>query len=365
MSTDIVVRLQEDQPFDMPTDLAEDAADFTLDSTQVEQGRQAVERCLDSLRERDVRRTTEEILDTLALLISGGVCDAHGFPWQQLRSYHGAAALALLREPGTPSRLESFRFRRDPARKYRQVPERYAPRYVQKARHALRRVIRECHSLGYLTEEEYERAIDASKVRTKLARGGRVLTLGEFRALTSVCGADRSPLGSRDALMLHLGYRGGLLGNEIAAANLDDLHFDSKKGQLTLRVRRAKNRRARSVPLLNGALIALEDWLELRDREDGPLLCEVQRGRIESRRLTAAAIGKRCRVRAEQAGVELFSANDLGRSYKPVPNGRKNGKSVREVATASGALYGAPAEESGRQALKVHFPYPRRSELLG
>jgi len=365
MSTDIVVRLQEDQPFDMPNDVVDEAADFTLDANEVEQGRQAVERCLESLRDRDSRRATEEVLDTLALLITGGVCDAHEFPWQQLRSYHGAAALALLREPGTPSRLESFRFRREPARRYRQVPERFSPRFVQKARHALRRVIRECHSLGYLTEEEYGRAVDASKVRDKPARGGRELGAGEFRALTSVCGADRSPLGSRDSLMLHLGYHGGLQAAEIAAANLKDLHFDSKKGQLTLRVRRAKNRRARSVPLLNGALIALEDWLELRDREDGPLLLEVNRGRIEARRLTVAALGRRCRVRAEQAGVELFGVNDLGRTHKQVAAGRKNGKARATGTVKTGALYGPPAEETSRPALKVHFPYPRRSELLG
>ena len=57
-------------------------------------------------------------------VISGGRCDSLGFPWQQVRPFHGAAALTILREKGAPARIEALRCRRDTTRSYRSEERR-------------------------------------------------------------------------------------------------------------------------------------------------------------------------------------------------------------------------------------------------
>jgi len=369
MSTDAGAQLLSRIPFDGPPGAVDgphgtlEEADFTLHPEEVSQGRRAAEQSIEALKERDQKRGAAEALEALALLVTDGVCDALEFPWQQLRSYHAALALRLLKEKGTPTRLEALRFRRDPTRKYRQVPERFSTQFVQRARHQLRRVMKECHALGLISEEEFSTIVGRPKAETS-HRGsprGEALNESEVRALMSVCARDDSPLGHRDALIFHLGYECGLTAQQMSAANLGDLHFDPKTGNLTLRVKAAKGRRGRTVPLLNGALIALEDWLEARDREDGPLFCDIGRaGRIELKRLSPADLSRRCRTRAEQAGVEPFSANDLGKSHK-TRQPRKKSK-VREIHPGATALYATPSDEQATGALKVHFAYPRREQ---
>ena len=152
-----------DAVYSVDARLAGESADFILDPEEVAHGAQAVKSYRYSRKPGDGRRSAEDALQTLALLFTDGVCDAHEFPWQQVKAYHGAAAVNILREEGTPARLEALRFNRDSTRKYRQVPPAYAPKHVQKLRNSLRRVLGECHKLGFLSAEEREAAIEIPK----------------------------------------------------------------------------------------------------------------------------------------------------------------------------------------------------------
>lgn len=350
--------------------LAGESADFILEPEEVQRGAKAVQSYLESLKTVDVRRTAEDALHTLALLFTDGVCDAHEFPWQQVKAYHGAAALQILKEEGTPARIESLRFDRDPTRKYRQVPTAYGAKHVQKLRNSLRRVLSECHKLGFLSDEERAAALEMPKADGKRVVRGRVLGASEFRALTSACGVDSTPEGPRDALILSLGYQGGLWANEMLALNLKDMKFDNRRGQVTVYVKGTKDSRGRTVPLQNGALIALEDWLEARGDADGPLLCPVRKnGTVEVRRLTASAVRQCLDKRAEEAGVAPFAPNDLRRSSV---SARTQGRArrAREAApvmqVASSPLFGVSGEAPVRDTTEaVHFPYlTRKQELL-
>lgn len=289
--------------------LAGESPDFILEPDQVEMGSRAVSSYLESLKPGDGRRTAEEALQTLALLFSDGACDAYEFPWQQVKAYHGAAAINILKEEGTPARLESLRFERDPARKYRQVPTEYPVKQVQKLRNSLRRVISECHKLGFLSDEEYEHAVLLPKADGKRPPRGRVLSASEFRALTSACSLDNTAAGHRDSLILALGFQGALFVNEMIALTLKDMKYDKRRGQVTVYVKATKEARGRTVPLQNGALIALEDWLAARGDADGPLLCPIRKNgqTVEIRRMTATGIREACAKRSEEAGVEPFS----------------------------------------------------------
>ena len=357
-----------------PTDarLAGESADFILDPDEVSRGAHAVQSYLESLKPGDGRRSAEDALQTLALLFTDGVCDAREFPWQQVKAYHGAAALNILKEEGTPAMLESLRFNRDPSRKYRQVPPAYAAKHVQKLRNSLRRVLSECHKLGFLSAEERDVAINIPKGGGKISTAGRILGASEFRALTSACDVCRSRRGPRDSLILSLGYQGGLRVTEMVGLMLKDMKYDNRRGQVTVYVKGTKDSRGRTAPLRNGALIALEDWLEARGDEAGPLLCPVRKGgRVEVRRLTAAAVRQACSARAEEAGVAAFSPNDLRRSAVAA---RTDGRArrARQAKEAPSAVPSSPlfavGGETGPKAVRtegVLFPYrTRKQELL-
>ncbi len=348
--------------------LSDERADFILDPREVEMGAEAVASYLASLKEGDGRRSAEDALQTLALLFTDGVCDAREFPWQQVKAYHGAAAINILRETGTPARLETLRFHRDPTRKYRQVPESYAPKHVQKLRNSLRRVLGECHKLGFLTVEERDHAIQLPKAEGKRPVRGRILTASEFRALTSACNLKPQPQGPRDCLILSLGYQGGLRVNEMVALGLEDMKYDNRRGQVTVYVKGTKDTRGRTVPLQNGALIALEDWLEARGDQDGSLLCPVRKGgKVEIRRMTATAIRLCCARRAEEAGVESFSPNDLRRSSVATRmEGRAHKAEAQpDLADEGSPLYLGRDDSTGAKTSRVHFPYrTRHLELL-
>jgi len=228
-------------------------------------------------------------------------------------------------------------------------------------------VLGECHKLGFLTAEEREAAIEIPKADGKRSSRGRILSASEFRALTSACGIDTTPQGPRDSLILSLGYQGGLWVNEMVALTLKDMKYDSRRAQVTVYVKGTQASRGRTVPLQNGALIAVEDWLAARGDQDGALLCPVRKGGgVEVRRMTATAVRQGCLKRAAEAGVAPFSPNDLRRSAVAA---RTDGRARRVPAPAPvvpSLLFAAGGDAPAPPGTgAVHFPYrTRKQELL-
>lgn len=345
-----------------------DSADFTLSPREIAKGQRAVEAFLVTVKPGDNQRSTEEALDTLAAVITNGQCDHRSFPWQQVRAHHGALALSIVREPGAPGRIEVIRCRADDTRKFQQVPESYPPKQVQRMRHALVRVIESCSNLGFLDDNERDLAIPPARGQTTPPRNAtheRILTESEVRAILSACDLDDAPAAARDALMISLAYSGGLKTVDLINLTLDSLVFDEKRGQVTIRYKPPGTKRARTVPLQNEDLISLEDWLEIRAREPGPLFCHIKprTRQIEYKRISAAAVREVCDQRAEQAGVLHFSPNDLARSgaQKAEANRRRKRQEPRDTSQVS-VLF--PDSESGSSDLRgedLNFPYRART----
>lgn len=355
-----------------------DTADFCLSPEEVRKGEQAVSSYISSVKPPDGRRIAEEALDTLATVISGGLCDAQSFPWHQVRAYHGALALSIIKEPGAPAHVEALRCRQDENRKYQVVPEAYLGKQVLKMKHTLRGVIETCGELGFISEDEMLAAVPPSRSATSgsKAKSGkpqpaksktreRTLEDGEVRALLAACSMGSSTSGSRDLLMIGLAYMGALRTVDLVNLTLDDLHYDSKRGKVTLKVRQTGSKRAKHLPLENEQLIALEDWLEVRGRETGPLFCPVTRShRVEVKRMSAAEVSELCEHRAERSGVRPFVPNDLARSSTQ-SNGaskRRRGRNGVAVAAESPPSDFSPLFEGGEEPATdqpelIHFPY--------
>jgi integrase len=349
-----------------------ESADFCLTPAEVAKGQQAAATYLESLKAGDARRIAEEALGTLAAVISGGVCDTTSFPWQQVRAYHGALALSIVKERGAPAHIEALRCSQNDTRKFQQVPEAFSPKYLQKMRSSLTGVVRECGNLGFLSEEELELALaptassaagkGSSKTTSRRSASARELTEGEFRALISACNLNPSAAGCRDALMIGLAWEGGLRTVDLVNLSLDDLHFNSRSGKATIRLKQPQGKRARHLPLDNGQLISLEDWLEARGREEGPLFCPIGRGgKIERKRMSASAVKEFCDARAVQAGVLPFAPNDLAKSGSAQGEPARRRKAARSVASPSPLFASETESDTGEGIERIHFPYPLRT----
>ena len=317
-----------------------DSADFLLHPVEVAKGRRAAENYLSSFRSDESREIAEEALETLATVISGGKCDSLAFPWQQVRPYHGAAALTILKEKGAPARIEALRCRRDITRSYRMTPESFAPRQVQKIRSTLTKVIEECCELGFVPDESGEtdapvtrRAPRKNLRKKKVAtRGrGRILGTGELRALMAACASHQNAEGLRDAVFFSLVYR-GLKIVEITALGLDSARANARTGRCTIVAKARSGGRGRRIELSNEELIYLEDWLDFRGDAEGPLLCTLGReGKIEGKRLTTALLKQICEGRGAEAAVAPFTPADLSQSAEALTQHRK--KTARKKAS--------------------------------
>ncbi len=373
----------------------QDSVDFLLHPAELAKGRRAAENYLSSFRSEESRKMAEEALETLATVISGGKCDSVEFPWQQVRPYHGAAALTILKEKGAPARIEALRCRADTTRGYRVVPDSYPPRQVQKIRSTLTKVIEECCELGFVVEDatEGEHAAKSGAGRNgqagagkraggsakrpsttgkkastrKKAAGpkGRLLGDGELRALVAASAADANAEGCRDAVFFALVYR-GLKIAEITALTLESIRFSNKTGLCNIVARPSRGGgRGRRVELSNDELICLEDWLDFRGDDPGPLLCTLARnGRVEGKRLTTALLKTLCERRAQQAEVPAFTPNDLSRSADALTEHRKSArrKAARlahdTLSTAEQVLYeGDRRDELSEQSEAIQFPF--------
>ncbi len=342
------------------------AVDFLLHPAEVAKGRTAAERYLSTCRSDESRRFAEEALETLATVISGGRCDSVEFPWQQVRPYHGAAALTILKEKGAPGRIEALRCRRDTTRSYRVVPDSYPPGQVQKIRTTLSKVIAECSELGFVpSDEEVRRGRKTTTTKRRkagTAAAGRLLGDGELRALIAACSASDNAEGTRDAVFFALVYR-GLKIAEITRLTLDSVRFNNKTGICNIvSPPSSSGRRGRRVELTNTELICLEDWLDYRGDADGPLLCTLGRGgKIEGKRLTTRILKEICEKRAKQAEVASFVPNDLSRSAEALTDYRKaarkkTAKRKASPGTVNEVLFNGSAD-SDLDAEAIRFPF--------
>jgi site-specific recombinase XerD len=292
------------------------------------------------------RRTMRQALDTMARSISTGQCNHATLPWGALRFQHTQAVRAVLQE-------------------------RYEAATANKMLSALRQTLRAAWNLGYMSAEEYQRAINFKAVTGEQpeAAVGRALKFGEWIGLFAVCAADDSPAGVRDAAVIALFKIAGLRRAEMASLNVDD--YDSTNHNLTVRGKRNKTR---VVPIEDaGALDALTDWLCLRfngnahQAMSGPLFTRILKGgAITQARLTDQGIYHILDTRRQQARIATFTPHDLRRTFAgDLLDAGVDLSTVQKLMghananTTSG--YDRRGDRAKRDAVrKLHVPYERR-----
>src|SRR6478672_1394769 len=292
------------------------------------------------------RRTMRQALDTIASILTAGGCDHTTLPWGALRFQHTQAVRAVLQE-------------------------KYEAATANKMLSALRQTLRAAWNLGYMTAEEYQRAINFKAVTGEQpeAAVGRALKFGEWIGLFAVCAADASPSGVRDAALIALFKIAGLRRAEMAALSLQD--YDATNHNLTIHGKRNKTR---VVPIEDaGALDALADWLYLlfnagtRQAMTGPLFTRILKGgAITHERLTDQGLYHILDTRRQEARIATFTPHDLRRTFAgDLLDAGVDLSTVQKLMghananTTSG--YDRRGERAKRDAVrKLHVPYERR-----
>ena len=286
------------------------------------------------------RRPMRQSLDVIAGLVSGGTVDAVALPWGQLRYEHCQA-------------LRS------------QLAERYSASTANRHLSALRGVLKDAWRLGYMSAEDYQRAIDLKPIRgerASQAEKGRHIVTGEFSALINNC-LDGSISGARDACMIIFAYTCGLRRAELAALQLADINLDT----CTLTVTRGKGGKERVIPMVDSTCDVLADWIVKRGNQPGALFTRILRGdTLTMDGLTDQAIYTVFAERAKQAGVKEFSPHDLRRSF--AGDLLDAGTDISTVAKLMGhssvnttARYDRRDAKAKRKAVQsLHIPYTRQ-----
>lgn len=243
-----------------------------------------------------------------------------------------------------------------------QLQEKYAPATTNKMLCALRKTLKAAWQLDQMTAEDYHKAASIGSVNGETIPAGRELSAGEIAALLGVCENDPTPAGARDAAVLAVMYASGLRREEIVNLDLDD--YNQESGRLVVSGKRRKDRTAY---LLNGASRALNDWLDVRNLEPGPLFMPINKaGVVQHRRMSTQAIYKLLIKRALRAGVDDFSPHDLRRTF--VSDLLDAGADIAIVAKMAGhasvnttARYDRrPEQAKMKAAQRLHVPYHGR-----
>ncbi len=231
------------------------------------------------------RSAMGQALNAIARILTSNQCDALTLNWAELRYKHTALLRCILME-------------------------RYAPATANKMLSALRRVLKEALRLELMDARDFTRAVDIPNIKLSKELKGRCLSEAEINALMQVCFEDPTPIGYRDAALIAILRGAGLRRGEAVNLMLSDLHSGSVK------VRSGKGGKDRTVYLPDGVLPIIEDWLEIRGRESGALICHINKaGAVTLRQLTPQAVLFILEKRGTEAGVTNFSAHDFRRTF--------------------------------------------------
>lgn len=285
------------------------------------------------------RRTMSAALNAIAGMLTNGTADALAIPWGALQFQHTAAIRA-------------------------QLAEKYSAATANKMLSALRGALKAARDLGQMDSDQYTRAANLKAIQGETLPKGRALAGGEIAALMEACSQDPTADGARDAAIIAIMRAGGLRRAEVCALHLSDLNPTEAGTALHVQGKRNKQR---EIPLAQGALDAVNDWLAIRGTAPGALFHPITKGgTIERRPMTPQALYDVLTKRAREAKIKNLSPHDFRRTF--VSDLLDKGADIATVQKLAGhatvnttARYDRRGEAAKRKAVDLlHVPYRRR-----
>lgn len=227
-------------------------------------------------------------LNQSARLLSAETCDYETLPWHLLRAPHLRALRSWLVENRSAST-------------------------ANKVLSAVRATLKVAWELNLIDTDSYHRAVavkGAKAVKPEQATG-RMLTAGEVHLLITPCVMDKTIMGVRDALIIILGLYGGMRGIEIVRMQVE--HYERDRQRLRIE---GKGHKERVLPLEQGMVWVIEDWLHVRGEHPGPLVNRVLKSgqRLEDG-LSVDAVHDVVKKRGKKSGLKKFTPHDMRRTF--------------------------------------------------
>lgn len=250
--------------------------------------------------------------------------------------------------------------------------ERYKPGSANTHLRNLAGAIKQAWKLGYLTDEEYRRAVDVKRVTGETEPAGRDLEAREIMFLVNACENAAGPAGVRDAAIIGIMAEvPGCRRTEVVTLKFED--YDPADGRLLVTGKRNKQR---TVWLANGQKQAMDEWIAIRGDEPGPLFLPINKGGSIAVRKSVGADGKEytepmtsqsvynmLAKRGKAAKLGKFTPHDLRRTL--VGDLLDDGVDIATVAKIVGHSDVATTQRYDRRPKEVikkaarnrHFPY--------
>lgn len=232
------------------------------------------------------RQTMSSFLNTVARIL--GAQNLMDCNWSALRRHHVLALTEMLRDTGL------------------------AVATINTYLSALRGVAFEAWMLKLMNVEDYQHIRAVRSVRGSALPRGRALSRQEIKKLFSVCEADRSSKGVRDAALLAIILGCGLRRSEAVALSYEDI-LPTERALKVL----GKGNKERLAYVPGGAWQRLDLWVDqVRGETAGPLFTRIRRhDYLTEERLTDQAVYHILKVRQHEAGLDRCAPHDLRRTF--------------------------------------------------
>ena len=304
---------------------------------------------LSSRRSDSTRRTMKRHLDQIArMLLEDEGANANQVNWGAVR-YANTSNIR--------SRLIAF-------------DKKYSPSTINGILSALRGVLKKTWLLEQMSAEDYHRAIIIENLKDDQGQmTGRRVAFAEIQAVADVCFRDKSDAGARDSAIIGLIATCGLRRSEVVKLILSDV--DIETGEVIVRSGTTKSNKKRIVWLRGGALLAMEDWLFVRQhvlKTDRIFVPINKGGNQQDRPLTDQAIYEIVKKRGKEAAVEDFTPHDFRRTMITVMLETHTDvlivqDIVGHVDTNTTKRYDMRDEKHKRSASeKLHYPHRSRRQ---
>jgi site-specific recombinase XerD len=164
--------------------------------------------------------------------------------------------------------------------------------------------------------DQAARVLTVKDVKGDRPQAGRHVTQSELLSLLRACVRDESPAGARDAALFAVAWTTGMRNAELRRLKLEDMTITGEdEADLTVH---GKGNKPRTAYLFNGAFQALNEWLDVRGREEGYIFCPVNKsGKANPKKGISGETLRRhiFDKRIDQAGIKHTTAHDFRRAF--------------------------------------------------
>lgn len=209
-----------------------------------------------------------------------------------------------------------------------------APATINRRISALRAVLKIARAAG-LTDLRLEAVENLDPEEgSRDVRGPGIVVLREIIAL---CDADKTARGVRDARIIRWFLGTGLRRSELRQMMLTDLRRGEDGWAVWVRAKGVQGKKKRPVAIDDWLIADLEQWLEIRGREPGPIFGSLHRAQAyNGKMLNTQGLNKILRRRAKEAGYPL---GVLENGRRVTPHAIRH-TAITEVVRADGLAAG-------------------------